>query len=427
MGKIRREGVLAECEQEAYQGAQDHDDGTGNTCGAKNLPGKGDDERLIDGSDPLGYQSDSSGYGLSEKSIEAEQVDSAPTALLKRVLGPHYYTLRVRLGLPDSSDRPTPATGRTVTKCVVLLFVLTFLLWSIVIYGLDRETGGARWALVPLVVVIVFKMVALLVIILRQPESPKRLPYMAPCVPFVPLAAMLVNIYLMLKLSSITWVRFAVWCFLGMQLSYALKKIYIYIFQAGITFALNCFAAFETYPQFTTFKVKSHPARNYCFECLQYAKCFFFFQFSRFKCFWKFSVNIELRCSLAGLLIYFGYGMWKSSLELFAQEEQAHASTYQRYDAGVDDSFTVEDEPQPQRDADEGPYQGWGGEDKGDQDQSQYQEEHQYQQQHQYQYQQQPAADSHRTTGKTKSRGRTRKGFEELVDDDDDDEEYLPE
>ncbi|XP_031440170.1 probable cationic amino acid transporter [Clupea harengus] len=343
VGKIRREGVLAECEQEAYQGAQDHNDGTGNTCGAKNLPGKGDDERLIDGSDPLGYQSDSSGYGLSEKSIEAEQVDSAPTALLKRVLGPHYYTLRVRLGLPDSSDRPTPATGRTVTKCVVLLFVLTFLLWSIVIYGLDRETGGARWALVPLVVVIVFKMVALLVIILRQPESPKRLPYMAPCVPFVPLAAMLVNIYLMLKLSSITWVRFAVWCFLG-------------------------------------------------------------------------------------LLIYFGYGMWKSSLELFAQEEEAHASTYQRYDAGVDDSFTVEDEPQPQRDADEGPYQGWGGEDKGDQDQSQYQEEHQYQQQHQYQYQQQPAADSHRTTGKTKSRGRTRKGFEELVDDDDDDdEEYLPE
>lgn len=219
-GKMRKEGVLAECEKEAYQGGQDYHDGTGNTCDTKNPPDKGDDEMLIDGSDPSGYQSDSSGYGLSEKSLEGEEAGSAPSTLLKKLLGPRYYTLRVRLGLPDSSDRPTPATGRTVTRCVLLLFVLTFLLWSIVIYGLDEESG-ARWALVPLVGIIIFKMVALLVIILRQPESPKKLPYMAPCVPFVPVAAMLVNIYLMLKLSRITWVRFAVWCSLGTQLSYS--------------------------------------------------------------------------------------------------------------------------------------------------------------------------------------------------------------
>lgn len=116
--------------------------------------------------------------------------------------------------------------------------------------------------------------------------------------------------------------------------------------------------------------------------------------------------------------------MWKSSLELFAQEEEAHASSYQRYDAGVDDSFTVEDDIQPQADTDESPYQGWGGEERGYQSDNpnQYQDEHQYQ--HGYQYQQQPGADAHRTTGKSKNRGRTRKGFEELVDDD---EEYLPE
>lgn len=55
----------------------------------------------------------------------------------------------------------------------------------------------------------------LIVIILQQPENPKRLPYMAPCVPFVPASAMLVNIYLMLKLSAITWIRFSIWCFVG--------------------------------------------------------------------------------------------------------------------------------------------------------------------------------------------------------------------
>lgn len=72
-------------------------------------------------------------------------------------------------------------------------------------------------------------------------------------------------------------------------------------------------------------------------------------------------------------MIYFGYGMWNSSLELTAQEEKAHASSYQRYDAGVDDSFVMDD---PAEDGQEGNYQGWAAEEKGYQYQNQYQNEH---------------------------------------------------
>lgn len=43
------------------------------------------------------------------------------------------------------------------------------------------------------------------------------------------------------------------------------------------------------------------------------------------------------------MLIYFGYGMWNSTLEITALEEEAHASTYQRYDMGVDDNLAVDD------------------------------------------------------------------------------------
>lgn len=181
-----------------------------NPCGAKNLPSKGDDETLIEKSDSGGYQSDSSGFGVGENGIEADD-----SGLLKRLLGSQYYTMRMRLGLPNVGDRPTPATGRTVTSCVLLFFILTFFLWMLVIYGFDRVSGGARWAILPFIMTIIILMVTLVVIILRQPENPKKLPYMAPCVPFVPTAAMLVNIYLMLKLSTITWVRFVVWCSLG--------------------------------------------------------------------------------------------------------------------------------------------------------------------------------------------------------------------
>ncbi len=191
-----------------------------NPCGARNLPSKGDDETLIEKSDSGGYQSDSSGYGVGDNGTEVDDSN----CLLKRILGSHYSTIRMRLGLPNLGDRPTPATGRTVTSCVLLFFILTFFLWTLVIYGFDQVSGGARWAILPVIMTVIVLMVTLVVIILRQPENPKKLPYMAPCVPFVPIAAMLVNIYLMLKLSSITWVRFVVWCSLGKTLS--TKKVW---------------------------------------------------------------------------------------------------------------------------------------------------------------------------------------------------------
>ncbi|CAO2613543.1 Probable cationic amino acid transporter [Lemmus lemmus] len=108
------------------------------------------------------------------------------------------------------------ATGHTVTICVLLLFILMFVFCSFIIFGSDYISGRSWWAIL-LVVLMVLLISALLFVILQQPENPKKLPYMAPCLPFVPAFAMLVNIYLMLKLSTITWIRFAVWCFVGKQ------------------------------------------------------------------------------------------------------------------------------------------------------------------------------------------------------------------
>lgn len=88
-------------------------------------------------------------------------------------------------------------------------------------------------------------------------------------------------------------------------------------------------------------------------------------------------------------MIYFGYGMWNSSLELSAREEEAHASSYQRFDAGVDDSFMVDDDLHAQEDGEGGRYQGWAAEERGYQHQKQHQDQYQnqYQNQDQDQYQ----------------------------------------
>lgn len=50
-------------------------------------------------------------------------------------------------------------------------------------------------------------------------------------------------------------------------------------------------------------------------------------------------VWVCVACASAGVLIYFGYGMWNSTLEITARENEVHASTYQRYDQGVDEGF----------------------------------------------------------------------------------------
>lgn len=136
-------------------------------------------------------------------------------SLLKKLLGGHYYTLRLRLGMPDASARPTPATGRTVTRCTLLLFFMSFLLWSTVIFGVEEGTGAGAVFSGLMALMMAGSMAKLLILIIQQPESTRSLPYMAPCVPFVPAAAILVNSYLMLKLSSLTWARFTIWCLIG--------------------------------------------------------------------------------------------------------------------------------------------------------------------------------------------------------------------
>ncbi|XP_014638675.1 PREDICTED: probable cationic amino acid transporter [Ceratotherium simum simum] len=321
----KKEGILADCEKEVCSPVSEGEEFSGpatNTCGAKNLPSLGDNEMLIGKSDKSTYNVNHPNYGTVDVTtgIEADESENIYLIKLKKLIGPRYYTMRIRLGLPGKMDRPTAATGHTVTICVLLLFILMFTFCSFIIFGSDYISEQSWWAIL-LVVLMVLLISALVFVILQQPENPKKLPYMAPCLPFVPAFAMLVNIYLMLKLSTITWIRFAVWCFVGM-------------------------------------------------------------------------------------LIYFGYGIWNSTLEISAREEALHQSTYQRYD--VDDPFSVEEGFSY---ATEGESQeNWGGpgEDKG------------------FYYQQMSDGKANtRTSSKAKSKSKHKQNSEALIANDE--LEYSPE
>ncbi|XP_071840729.1 solute carrier family 7 member 14-like [Apostichopus japonicus] len=121
--------------------------------------------------------------------------------------------LRVRLQLPVASELPTPDTGRSITLTTLLLFVLLFITCALFVFG-----GGAagRWWGVILVIVLILCMLLCLWNIMRLPQNPDRLKFMAPGLPFLPIVAMFINIFLMLKLSYLTWVRFVIWMFIGL-------------------------------------------------------------------------------------------------------------------------------------------------------------------------------------------------------------------
>ena len=57
-----------------------------------------------------------------------------------------------------------------------------------------------------------------LVLLFLLPTKRIRIFHAVPCVPFVPLTSILINIYLLTNLSRWTWARFAVWMFLGKYL-----------------------------------------------------------------------------------------------------------------------------------------------------------------------------------------------------------------
>ena len=125
--------------------------------------------------------------------------------------------------------------------------------------------------------------------------------------------------------------------------------------------------------------------------------------------------DIDVSCSSphTGLMIYCFYGMWNSTLELTAREDEAHASSYHRYDDQLDDSFAPDDAEEP--------YQGWSAEKKGyhnqqpdtvqaqneeNQDQYEYEDVDVDGDEHGYQTGPQQASRGH-----SKSQGRSNHGF----------------
>lgn len=110
-------------------------------------------------------------------------------------------------------------TPSRLSSTLVTVLVTLYGIWCMIMmgsvnyYGVQIVEGSA-------VAVCMFTAGLLLVLltlyaISRQPVSDKKLSFSVPLVPWLPGLSILINVYLMLNLDLMTWLRFAVWIFAG--------------------------------------------------------------------------------------------------------------------------------------------------------------------------------------------------------------------
>ena len=97
----------------------------------------------------------------------------------------------------------------TVVSCIAFAGVCALIIWAS--HGLLQ----ARWWAILMMILVGVAAIGSMVVLLLLPQNKTPLPFKAPFVPLLPLLSVFINLFLILKLSYLTWIRFAVWMVIG--------------------------------------------------------------------------------------------------------------------------------------------------------------------------------------------------------------------
>ncbi|CAF1163013.1 unnamed protein product [Rotaria sp. Silwood1] len=109
---------------------------------------------------------------------------------------------------------PTIISARLTKYLITCLVINGFILCAIQIFAQHYLEEKNPIILSILIIFLVIEL-CLIVLIAQQPKNEKSLYFETPCIPYVPILSVLVNTYLILKLSPATWIRFGIWMFIG--------------------------------------------------------------------------------------------------------------------------------------------------------------------------------------------------------------------
>ncbi|CAG2101087.1 unnamed protein product, partial [Medioppia subpectinata] len=108
---------------------------------------------------------------------------------------------------------PSPLSSNVSIALVIIICLLLIVLDSLFVALEDKLAAADITSIVVCCVIFVIT-ITTIVALQSQPSSAKRISFQVPLVPWVPFLSVFVNFYLMLKLSTMTWIRFSVWMFI---------------------------------------------------------------------------------------------------------------------------------------------------------------------------------------------------------------------
>ncbi|CAF1129324.1 unnamed protein product [Rotaria magnacalcarata] len=146
--------------------------------------------------------------------LRYQPVDDPLLRSITPVSGPIYKEL-----FRPSQTHPTIYSARITKYLIGLLVINGFIVCAIQIFASHRLAAKESGTVIAFTIFTITE-ILLVTAIARQPKSEKPSYFEltfheTPLVPYVPILSVLINTYLILKLSPATWVRFGVWMVLG--------------------------------------------------------------------------------------------------------------------------------------------------------------------------------------------------------------------
>ncbi|XP_059732583.1 uncharacterized protein [Bos taurus] len=137
--------------------------------------------------------------------VKERSLDPVPKANISRNLKSLWF---------PASTIPTRTSGQIVYGCAIVLVVLLIIL-SLILYRWPSQVFSGDPVLTTVAVLLLLLITGVTAIIWRQPQDPTALHFRVPALPFLPLVSIFVNIYLMVHMTTWTWVLFGIWMGIG--------------------------------------------------------------------------------------------------------------------------------------------------------------------------------------------------------------------
>ncbi|XP_053954399.1 cationic amino acid transporter 2 isoform X2 [Anastrepha ludens] len=160
--------------------------------------------RYMDSSD--GADCESGNQPLSENSM----LTSSGTRITFKDVLLQLFNIK-RLDTPNS-------LSTKIVGCLLTVFCLLSLGIGVILKeAYDALLHNQLWALILLPVLVLLALLVLVAICL-QPREPVVKTFRVPLVPLIPAVSVFINIYLMLQLDVMTWIRFGIWMLIGLSI-----------------------------------------------------------------------------------------------------------------------------------------------------------------------------------------------------------------